>query len=101
MYMSAEMLATLLTGLGLLLSLVAAFGWMIHRMDSIAERLDARITSTRAELKADISAFRTELHEGIDEVRAGLAGTNRELGEMRVSLARLEGPLRPGLIRPT
>src|SRR5690625_1346650 len=101
MYMSAEMLATLLTGLGLLLSVVAAFGWMIHRMDLIAERLDARIPLTRPELKDDISALRTELKEDIAEVRDGLAGTNRELGEMRVSLARLEGPLRPGLIRPT
>lgn len=132
--MSAEMLTTLLTGLGLLLSFVGAFGWLVHRMDAIAERLDGRITDTRTELKGDLSelrtefkrdlselrtelkedtaALRTELKEDISElrtelkediagVREGVALANHELGEMRISVARLEGPLHPGLIRPT
>src|SRR5699024_8720955 len=43
MYMSAEMLTTLLTGLGILLSFAGAFGWLILRMDSF-----------RTELKDDI-----------------------------------------------
>lgn len=121
--MSAEMLTTLLTGLGLLLSFVGAFGWLVHRMDAIAERLDGRITDTRTELKGDlselrtefkrdlselrtelkedISELRTELKEDIAGVREGVALANHELGEMRISVARLEGPLHPGLIRPT
>lgn len=112
--MSAEMLTTLLTGLGLLLSFAGAFGWMIHRMDAIAHRLDARITSTRDELKEDnaelrtefkhdlaalrteikldITELRTELKHDIAEVRNSLTTTTHELSEMRVSGRAPRGP---------
>ena len=111
MYMSAEMLTTLLTGLGILLSFAGAFGWLILRMDSFRTELKDDIGSLRTELKDDIGSLRTELKDelgalrtevksDIGSLRTDLATTNRELSEMRVSVARLEGQIHPGLIRP-
>jgi len=99
-YMSAEILTTLLTGLGLLLTFAAAFGWLILRMDAFRTELKDDMGALRTELKEDIGTLRTELKGEIQSLRGDLTTTNRELSEMRVSVARLEGPIRPGLIRP-
>lgn len=94
MYISAEMLTTLLTGLGLLLSLVAAVGWITHRMYSIAERLDARITSACAELKEDFAVLRTEIKGDIAELRTELKADIAELRtEIKGDIARVRDGL--------
>jgi len=131
--MSAEMLTTLLTGLGILLSFAGAFAWLILRMDSFRTELkdDIRslrtefkddlgslrtelkddlgslrsevksdIRSLRTEVKSDIRSLRTEVKSDIGCLRTDLSTTNRDLREIRVSVARLEGQIRPGLIRP-
>src|SRR5690625_7463427 len=133
MHMSAEMLTTLLTGLGLLLSFAGAFAWLILGMDSVRTELkdDSRslrtefkddlgslrtelkdalgslrsevksdIRSLRTEVKSDIRSLRTEVKSDIGCLRTDLSTTNRDLREIRVSVARLEGQIRPGLIRP-
>lgn len=70
--------------------------------------LQDRLTTTnrqlnelRKELKDDIGELRSEFKHEIAGLRDGQTTTNRELSELRASVARLEGPLHPGLIRPS
>src|SRR5699024_2485359 len=65
MHMSAEMLTTLLTGLGILLSFAGAFAWLILRMDSFRTELKDDIRSLRTEFKDDLGSLRTELKDDL------------------------------------
>lgn len=74
--MSAEMITTLVGVISILLAFAAAFGWMIHRIDGVEDRLGARIDGVEEKLGARI-----------DKV-------NDELVEVKVAIARIEGPPR-------
>ncbi|HCS61376.1 MAG TPA: hypothetical protein DIW46_08275 [Microbacterium sp.] len=65
MYMSAEMITTLVGIVSMLLALAGGFGWMIHRIDGVESKLGSRIDKV-----AD------------------------ELVEVKVAIARIEGPPR-------
>lgn len=67
--MSAEMVTMLIGVVSILLVLASGFGWMIHRMDSTANSLESRLGAR------------------IDKV-------NDELVEVKVAIARIEGPPR-------
>lgn len=71
-----------------------------HDIAESRTELKRGITELRTELKDDIAELRTELKGDIADLRTGLSATNRELSEMRVAIARLEGPRRPALILP-
>lgn len=69
MYMSAEMITTLVGVVSLLLAFAGAFGWMIHRVDARLDSVEHRL-GTRIDKVAD------------------------ELVEIKVAVARIEGPPR-------
>lgn len=71
--MSAEVLTTLSTAVGMLIAFSSGFSWMIHRMDQA-------IDGVRSELKAEIAPVKGE----IAELRA-------EVVKVQVAVARLEG----------
>jgi hypothetical protein len=74
--MSIELITMLVGIVSILLSFAGAFGWMMHRMD-------ARFASSEARLGNHLD----KLAERIDRV----AG---ELVEVKVAVARVEGPSR-------
>lgn len=63
MYMSIESIAVVISAAGLLLGFVSAFAWMVVRMDRGFERVNDRIS-----------------------------GVERELVEVKIAVARIEGP---------
>ncbi|HWL60602.1 MAG TPA: hypothetical protein VNQ48_06930 [Microbacteriaceae bacterium] len=65
--MSTETIAIVISTAALLLSFFGAFGWMVHRMDSKVDSLEAKLGAR------------------IDRVE-------QELVEVKVAIARLEGP---------
>ena len=73
-YMSVETITTISSALGLLLGFLGMFGWLIARIDRVEARLGARIDGGEAKLGARID------------------GVERELVEVKIGLARLEGP---------
>jgi hypothetical protein len=79
-YMSAETIAVVISTAGLLLGFVSAFAWMIRRSDAQFERLETRlgdrITGVERELVTRIT------------------GVERELVEVKIAVARIEGPPR-------
>ena len=107
--MSAEIIAIVLSAVGLLLTLggtmVAGFGWCIRRTDRLEERLGARIDGLDDKLGARIDGVEERLGARIDGVRADLAEVERSLGaridgvaadttELKIAMARIEGPQR-------
>jgi len=73
-YLSAETIAVVLSAAGLMLGFISAFAWMIRRSDAQFERLGDRITGVERALGERIT------------------GVERELVEVKIAVARLEGP---------
>ena len=82
MYMSVETITIIASVAGMFFALAAGFGWMVHRMDRLEHRLSAQIDDTR-----------TGLTSRIDRVE-------QEITEVKVAVARLEGPLVQRLALP-
>lgn len=88
MTVSIELVTMIVTVATTLLGLAAGFGWMITRTDArfemFEQRMDARFEKVDAELdRVDARFARLE-----DEVK----GARFELGEVKIAIARLEGP---------
>ena len=105
MLVSAETIAIVLSAVGLLLSLgatmLAGFAWCIRHSDAIR----ADLVQVERSLGARIDGVDDKLTTRIDGVRTDLAEVERSLGaridavatdttELKVAMARLEGPQR-------
>lgn len=73
-YMSEETIALVISVAALMLTLAAGFGWMIRRMDVLRKDLSEEIKSVRQDLGDRIT------------------GVERELVEVKIAVARIEGP---------
>lgn len=77
MYMSAELIATLSCFLTLGISMFAGFAWVVRRIDAgdarVEDKLSARIDGLDAKLSARIDSL------------------SRDLTDVKVSVARIEG----------
>jgi len=86
MYVSIEVLTTIGSFTGLLVAIVAGFGWTIRRSDAqlqqLGDRLDGRIDRLEERLAARID----RLEERFDVL-------THEVIEIKIAVARLEGPL--------
>lgn len=89
--MSVETITTIISAAGLLVSFATAFGWMINRTDKQSAEtrrdLGERITGVERDLGERITGLGRELGERI-------TGVERELVEVKVAVARIEGPPR-------
>lgn len=91
--MSVETITILLSLLGLVLTLAAGFAWTIRRTDSAIARSEDRAAARFERLETKIDAR----FEVVDEK---LGALDRELVEVKVAVARLEGPLVQRLAMP-
>lgn len=82
--MSPDILATILSAVGVLLAMTGGFGWVIARLDS---RLDSGLSGLEQRLSTRIDALSEEV--------GGLRG---DVADVKVAVARLEGPARPPLL---
>lgn len=87
MYMSAELIATLSAFITLGIGMFAGFAWMIHRFDH-------RLESAETKLGTRIDAIENQLSTRIDAVEAQLANVKDEVIEVKIAVARIEGPPR-------
>lgn len=89
--MSAEILTIVLSAIGIVLSLgtslFAGLAWVVRRIDSVDDRLTARIDAVEEKLTARIDAVDLKLSTRIDALAA-------ETTEVKIAVARLEGPPR-------
>lgn len=96
--MSVETLTVIISAVSLLLAFFGVIGWLISRLDAQFTRLDAknerRIDGVEERLGARIDGVEKRI-DGV-EVRlvARIDGVAHELVEVKIGLARLEGPPR-------
>ncbi|WP_454131181.1 response regulator [Microbacterium lacticum] len=92
MWVSGEVIATLGVGATLLVATVAGFGWMIQYVDRRFARVDdqfARVDEKFARVDEKIDAQGESVREIIT---ARVGAVERELVELKVAVARMEGP---------
>lgn len=89
--MSAETLTIVISAATMVLAFFGVIGWLVTRMDAqfknLEQRLTTRIDASDERLINRIDAVEDKLTNRIDAVE-------RELVEVKVGLARLEGPPR-------
>ena len=96
--MSAETLTIVLSAVGLLLTLAtimfAGFAWCIRRIDGVERSLAARIDGGDDKLGARIDSIRSDLVDVERSLGARIDGVAADVIELKVAVARLEGPQR-------
>lgn len=107
--MTPEMITTVISAAGVLVTLVGAFvgagAWMIRRVDGqferSEERMDRRFAQSEARMEARMDVRFAQIDERFaqvdarfDRVEERLTGVERELVEVKIAVARLEGPPR-------
>lgn len=104
--MPIELLTTNLTAVALLLSFAGGFAWMITRFDQrldhglghLETKLTSRIDGVEARLSHRIDDVEARLTSRIDGVEARLERVESDVTEIKVTIARWEGPSRPPLL---
>lgn len=111
--MSVDTVAIVISAATLLLGFFGVFGWMMRRtdaqfekfeeklsarIDGVEEKLGARIDGVEEKLSARIDNLEEKLEARIDGVEeklgARISGVERELVEVKIAVARIEGPPR-------
>lgn len=108
--MSTETLAVILSALGLLITLgggaAAGLAWVVRRFDAFETKLTAQITAGDTALAAQIKTVESGLGQRIDaldlkidavdaKLTRRIDALHEDLTEVKIAIARLEGPSRP------
>jgi len=106
-HVSVETLTTIIGIVGVLASFGSAFVWLLRRMDARFDQFDAkldtridgvetrlteRIDGVEARLTERIDGVETRLTERIDSVETRLTAVEHGLVDVKIAIARLEGP---------
>jgi hypothetical protein len=109
MFVSVEVITMLACAVSIIIAFVSGCGWLINRMDVRFARMDARIDEKFAAQDARIDEKFAAQDARIDEKFAAqdaridekfvridekFVGVEHELAELRIAVARLEGPPR-------
>lgn len=102
MYMSPELVATLSVGVTMVIGMFSGFAWMIQRIDRGDDRLEASINARIDKLDNRIDKLDSrvdkldnridKLDNRIDRLDNRIDGLTQELTEVKITIARLEGP---------
>ncbi len=85
--MSVETVTMIGTAVAVIGALFAGFAWMIRQMDIRLGALETRLSGRMGALEKRLSAR-------IDKVDQKIDGVQREVTEVKIAVARLEGPQR-------
>ena len=83
--MSVETITVIISTATLLLAFLGVIGWLVGRVDRLGDKLMARIDAVDDKVTARIDAVD-------DKLTARLDAVERELVEVKIGIARLEGP---------
>jgi hypothetical protein len=85
-YVSVETIAIIISVVTMLIALAGGFGWMVQRMDTRFAEVNARF--------GEVNDRFGEVNERLAEVNARIDRIADEVVEVKVAVARLEGPQR-------
>ena len=98
MFVSVEVITMLACAVSIIVAFVSGCGWLVNRMDVRFARMEVRIDEKFALQDARIDEKFAAQDARIDEKFARIdekfVGVDRELAELRIAIARLEGPPR-------
>jgi hypothetical protein len=105
MFVSVEVITMLACAVSIIVAFVSGCGWLINRMDVRFDRMDARIDErfaiqdARIDEKFAVQDARIDerfarIDERFERIDERFLGVGHELGEIRIAIARLEGPPR-------
>jgi len=100
MTVSIELVTMIVTVATTLLGLAAGFGWMITRTDArfemFEQRMDARFEKSEQRMDARFEKVEQRMGARFEKVEqrmdARFEKVDVELGEVKIAIARLEGP---------
>lgn len=91
MFMSVEVITTIAAAVSIIVAFAVFLGWFIRRLDARFDLVDARFDLVDARFdRVDARIDRVE--QRIDRVEDQLSGLRHELTEVKIAVARLEGP---------
>ncbi|MFJ4175563.1 hypothetical protein [Microbacterium sp. NPDC089696] len=101
MFVSAEIIAVVLSAVGIVVtlgtSMFLGFAWCVRRTDAVEARLGARIDELDHRLGARIDELDHRLGARIDGSEKSLGSRidnlAHEMTELKIAVARLEGPV--------
>jgi len=95
MYMSAEVIAIILSAAGVLVTLGGGFfaglAWLFRRMDEQFDKVEARFDKVEERFDKVDDRF-AKVDDRFAKVDEQLRSVQSELNEVKVAVARLEGP---------
>lgn len=85
MMVSIELVTMVVTVASTLVGLAAGFGWVVTRMD-------ARFASAEQRMDARFEDHERRMDARFDRVESDVAELKTSMGDVKVAIARLEGP---------
>ena len=109
--MSVETIAILTLVVTIIVGGFAGFGWVVRRMDAATDGVRSELRTAMAELRGEVNGLRGEfnglrgefnglrgefngLRGEFNELRKDVNGVRGELTEVKIAIARIEGPPR-------
>lgn len=100
--MSVEVIAVVLSAVGIVLTLGTAFfagcAWFVRRIDAVDAKLSDQIDAVDAKLSdridGGLASLDTKLTARMDRLETKLDALASEMTEVKIAVARIEGPER-------
>src|SRR5690625_300948 len=102
MYMSVELIGVIITAASLVVTVVgglfAVSAWILRQMDDRFDKVDARFDKVDARFDKVDARFEkvdeqfNNVNEQFKEMATQMSGLRAELNDVKVAVARLEGP---------
>jgi len=93
--MSVELIAVIITAASLVVTVVgglfAVSAWILRQMDARFDKVDARFDKVDARFEKVDEQF-NNVNEQFKEMATQMSGLRAELNDVKVAVARLEGP---------
>jgi len=93
--MSVELIAVIITAASLVVTvlggLFAVSAWILRQMDARFDKVDARFDKVDARFEKVDEQF-NNVNEQFKEMATQMSGLRAELNDVKVAVARLEGP---------
>jgi hypothetical protein len=98
MFVSTETIAIVLSAVGIVITqgvgMLAGFSWCIRRSDRVEEKFGGRIDGVEEKLGSRIDAVRTDLADVERSLGTRIDAIADDTTELKIAMARLEGPQR-------
>lgn len=91
MFVSVEVMTMIASAVSVVVAFAGLGGWFIRRVDARFDRVDAQFDRVHAQFDRVDARFE-KVDARFDRLEDRIAGIEHELTEVKIAVARLEGP---------